>query len=123
MVTDLQLNYNEVLDKYPKSVMKVREWFRNHQNIKQNFKEMELDLDDDETLSMMVGLVIQFDPRKLYDVFDTLGIEISVISSTVTGLFTYYNNVSQISAIRSNRIDAEIAAFLEAFHVLETQLS
>lgn len=121
MVTDLQLDYKEICEKYPKSVERIKEWFKNHDLIKRNFKDMDLDLEDDETLSMTVGLVIQFDPRKLYDVFDSLGIIISI--SDYSGVFSYVNNKQMYSANKNTRVEAEIAAFIDAFTELEGQLS
>jgi hypothetical protein len=132
--TYLKLPYDEIRLNYPKSLTKITEWLANREDMRNGFEAIEgagdKYKDQNEFVKLVAQIVpplVQHDPRKLYEIFDDLGVRISVgehvDSSDENPLFSYRNNVIRESHSASNRQDAEYAAFMEAFKLLEQKLS
>lgn len=115
-----QLDYPHIEKRYPKAVEKVSEWLFSHEELTAQLKS-QVDAKDCEAAKRhFCGLLIQMDPRKLYDVFDALKIHISITYTPIQGIWSYSNNEGDMYTTTS-RHEAEISAFHDAFEVLENQ--
>jgi hypothetical protein len=79
----------------------------------------------DEPEDYFLHKIIEDNPRILYDIFDSIGIYISVHShpDSDNNMFVYYNSVKNVSFSAENRVQAEEAAFKDAFKILEEQIN
>jgi hypothetical protein len=126
--TYLQLDYAEVHEKYPLSVERLIEWFAGREDIVKGISESEGGELNEVQLKQMMGqvvpMIIQHDPRKLYEFFDENKIIIYIGGHPdTTDLFVHHNNRIQISNTASSRGEAEKGAFMDAFGLLEHDLT
>lgn len=61
---------------------------------------------------------LQLNPRMLYDIFDELGVNVTIYLLP-TGEWVYLNNKSVLSHTATTRNQAETEAFTEAFKMVE----
>lgn len=122
-----KLDYAEIYEKYPLSVEKIVDWFCANEDIVKGMLQAEGDIRMDEMKNVMwktVPMVIQFDPRKLYEFFDSRGIFINILGHPEKeGAFTCHNSKERVSEVGENRIEAEEKAFMRAFSILEKELA
>lgn len=112
------LDYNTIAARYPKGVKKIEEWLFEQEELKNSdFIDKK---NPEESKKQFTGMLIQMDPRKLYDIFDALGIVVCVARSEM-GEWNYYTNESDIYKAPS-RHTAEVSVFHDAFEELENQL-
>lgn len=72
----------------------------------------------------VVPIIIQHDPRKLYEYFDAQGVKICIgIHPDSEEVFIYYNSVQKHSYPANSRAEAEKASFLEAFKIVEERIN
>lgn len=116
-----RLEYESIAKRYPKAVEKIKEWFFQHEELQSQLKEQVPEDQYEEAKNYFVGVTVQMDPRKLYDIFDAFKIHISITHTPVQGVWGYSNNESDMYTANS-RHEAEISAFHDAFEVLENQL-
>lgn len=122
----LNLDFSKIQAACPKAVKEVIEWFCNKKDLIEgligmdggNAKKEEIQ----EAMKHVVPMIIQYDPRKLYDFFDDWEIIIS-ISQHEGDMFTVHNSRTKHSVAAENRAEAELIGFTEAFKELEKQLS
>lgn len=69
---------------------------------------------DKALLRQACAASIQVNPRILYDIFDEMGVYISVFLNQAD-TWTYGNNISNTSGDASTRVEAEAKAFEHAF--------
>lgn len=119
MATFPTLDFLQVKARYPKSVEKIKEWI---------FSQPEFNSEDfvdadhpEESKEQFTGLLIQMDPRKLYDIFDSLGVIVCVYIGE-TGKWLYNTSDDEI-LMANTRHEAEVSVFHDAFEILEKQLS
>lgn len=118
----LSLDYEYIKATYPLSVELIENWYMGREEIVQGMKNIGSELQGKELVKNLTAMVIQHDPRKLYDTFDDLGIRIyisSVAGRTDEGIFYSYNSEERKSKPFNTRIEAEKDAFMGAFNVLE----
>lgn len=119
----LQLDYSIIQSKYPRSLDKVISWFASRDDLVTYLKRGGADDVLKVIKEQMVPMVIQHDPRKLYELFDQLDIMISITKDDYNPFsFHCSNNKMKISNMHSSRIDAEQSAFMQAFDYLESTL-
>lgn len=118
MATFPTLDFLQVKARYPKSVEKIKEWI---------FSQPEFNSEDfvdanhpEESKEQFTGLLIQMDPRKLYDIFDSFGIYISI--SYTANVWIFHNNKDEAGFSANSRHEAEQSAFHDAFEILEKTL-
>lgn len=126
--TYLKLDFDGVIyPKFPQSVKAITNWFCSREDIINGL----LGIDGGEAtkeeirgiMGQIVPVIIQNDPRKLYEFFDDQGIIISIaVHTDLEGRFIYFNSKENHSFSADNRILAEEGAFLGAFSVLEKEL-
>lgn len=118
------LDFIQIKARYPKAVAKIQEWVFNQPEL-QSVTDEFIDLKDPEkSKEMFVGMMIQMDPRKLYDIFDSFGITISVYKSDSSTFRSSAlgGEIPNNENLTSTRHDAEQSAFHDAFELLEKQL-
>lgn len=119
----LNLDYEGIKNNFPRSLRAVEEWFLQNNDIAKGLKVLGVDTQG-SAMSRIVMSVIMFDPRKLYDVFDSLGCRIYITPHPeVTEAFCYYNSIEKTSRVAGTRKLAEVGAFLEAFEILDKKLA
>jgi len=130
--TYLKLDFDGVIyPKYPQCVKAITNWFASREDIIMGLIGIDGgDMTDEasknqirDLMVQIVPVIIQNDPRKLYEFFDDQGIRI-FIGDHPDGntMFTYHNSRINHSFSAENRIDAEKGGFLGAFDVLEKEL-
>ena len=114
----LVLDYENILKKFPNAVKKLEEYFSAREDIMEGMKQIGHDPKESEAaLTHFVGMIIQFDPRKLVDAFDYYGIFTNVVRADGEH-WTYFVTDSPHSYSAEDRIEGEIAVFMEAMDVL-----
>lgn len=119
------LDFIQIKARYPKAIAKIQEWVFSQPELQSVTDEFIDPKDPEKSKEMFVGLMIQMDPRKLYDIFDSLNVHASVFFGDV-GQWNYETSkagdpeVSLFSA--PSRHLAEVGAFHDAFELLEKQL-
>jgi len=121
-MTYLQLNFTEIFEKYPQSVEKIIQWFASREDLLTYIKRENPTANILQIMNEMVPMIIQHDPRKLYEFFDSLNIIISVYQDAHSGNFVWTNSKFHYSSSADNRIDGEHAAFMSAFDYLENNI-
>lgn len=116
------LDFIKIEARYPKSVAKIEEWLFQQEELKNMGSEFIGDQDPEEAKKQFTAMLIQLDPRKLYEVFDSLGVKISVTYNNVTEMWTFFNSKDDYSYTANSRIEAEQTAFDDAFEELENSL-
>jgi hypothetical protein len=117
----------ELLKEHPKTAIVIKQWFLDKmleslkdESLPEDFKEYVRQQGiDDEKISNMV----ETSPRSLFDVFDDhkVFIQINVYSSSSS--FSYLINEGDVvSGGWTNRKEAELAAIIQAFKLLEEKL-
>lgn len=118
----LNLDYELIRKEYPHTVRKIEMWYEGLEHM--NWNLLSEKHDKQELVVQLVSMVIQHDPRKLYDFLDEQGCRIFITDfETQTGslenpMFYYYNSVQRISKSAESRIEAERGAFMDAFKLL-----
>jgi len=118
----VNMNWNEIKEKYPESWNKLREWRKYI-----DYCETQDDLGHYITDGVhRVGVWIYFNKRDLYDFFDEQHVYV-VVSYLAGSLFmiagwTYMINQSVCDRDFKTRIEAEEQAFLKAFEILEDRI-
>jgi|SRR5882762_55664 len=128
--TYLKLDFDGVIyPRFPQSVKAITDWFCSREDIIEGLIGIDGGtLSKEEVVVIMkqvVPVIIQNDPRKLYEFFDDKGLYISInlfVGAEGDIGFNYYVFKSPHSNSRKTRIEAEEGGFLEAFSVLEEQL-
>lgn len=116
------LDYIKFEARYPKSVAKIQEWLFEQEELKQMENQLIEGQDPVEAKSQFTAMLIQLDPRKLYEVLDSLGIRISITYNSTTEMWTFFNSKDDYSYTANSRIEAEQTAFDDAFEELEKSL-
>lgn len=119
------LDFVQIKARYPKAVAKIQEWIFKQPELQSVTDEFVDPKDPEKSKEMFTALMIQMDPRKLYDIFDSLGIYVSVASKP--GCFEYYVDEKGQEGLTMelsspSRHGAENSAFHDAFETLEKQL-
>jgi hypothetical protein len=115
----------ELLENYPLTAKVVRDWFMNQMlesfnddTVPEGFKQymLEQGIDNDK-----VAILIDVNPRNLFDVFDKHDIFISI--NVVDRKFTYrIDNVINPTEY-STRKECELISITRAFEILENKLT
>ena len=119
------LDFMQIKARYPKAVEKVKEWVFSQPELKSATDGFVDPKHPEESKEQFVGLMIQMDPRKLYDIFDSLHICVSVSAHNEGGDFAYYVDTAEADGniyYAENRHKAEVSAFNDAFEILEKSL-
>lgn len=123
--TETLLDADELRSKYPVAMAKVDSWFVSDQRLGSFMREQGVDLSDFTVLVPLVNTVIRYDPRKLYDVFDSMGCHVFVrehpngdLKDEESPQFVYYNSIKRESKVAPSRLEAERKAFTDAFELL-----
>lgn len=125
--TYLKLDFDGVIyPRFPQSVKAITDWFASREDIIQGL----LGIDGGAAthpeikaiLVQIVPVIIQNDPRKLYEFFDDQEIYISIAVHSDEDRFFYYHSKNHHSYSADNRILAEEGAFMKAFETLEKEL-
>lgn len=117
-----------LLEEHPKTAAVIKQWLLDKllesiedSKVPDDFKEFarQQSMDDDK-----VAGILQNTPRSLFDVFDNqqLYIQISVDLQTAPPVFRYCFGDIVESIDYSSRKEAETAAIVEAFKLLEARL-
>lgn len=114
------LDFIQIQARYPKAVNKIIDWLFKQEELKNMTKDFVDPSNPEESKVQFAGLLIQMDPRKLYDIFDSFGIHITISYGEHSDSWIFYNNHQQHSHTSSTRIQAEQTAFHDAFEILET---
>lgn len=118
---DLLLDARLLREQFPIAVAKVEKWFVSSEKMRRAMGYVGSDITDMTVLSQVVDMIIQYDPRKLYDVFDSIGCRI-YIAEHPDGLespgFVTYNSMIRESAVAATRVEAEHLSFMKAFELL-----
>lgn len=114
------LDFMQIKERYPKAVQKITEWIFNQPELVSVTDEFVDPKDPEGSREQFTALLIQMDPRKLYDVFDSLDILVSVFKNDPYWTVKIGETNSLISA--TSRHQAEVSAFHDAFEILEKQL-
>jgi len=116
------LDFVQIKARYPKALAKIQKWVFEQPELQSVTDEFVDPKNPEKSKEMFVGLMIQMDPRKLYDIFDSFNIFISVskgeldsFRSHVLGEDLHGGNIG------SSRHEAEVSAFHDAFELLEKQ--
>ena len=118
------MNGLELLKEHPKAAVVVKQWYLDKlleslkdDNLPEDFKKYarEAGIDDER-----IGAMIDSAPRGMFDVFDGQKIYISINVSSKGA--TWDINNSEASEFYSIRTEAELAAIVEAFKLLEEKL-
>lgn len=119
------LDFVQVKARYPKAVAKIQEWVFSQPELLSTTDEFIDPKDPEKSKEMFVGLMVQMDPRKLYDIFDSLGVHVSVFLGDV-GHWNYeVQETGDLDAVlysADTRHEAEETAFHDAFELLENKL-
>lgn len=116
------LDYAKIEARYPKSFDKINEWLFQQEELIKLTVEMTGDKDLNEAKAQFTAMLIQLDPRKLYEVFDALGVKISIMYNKESNMWTHFNSKKDYSYTAGSRIEAEQTAFEDAFDELEKSL-
>lgn len=116
------LDFIKIEARYPKSVDKIEQWLFEQEELKNMEGQLTDGQDPAEAKRQFTGMLIQLDPRKLYEVFDALGIKISITYNSTTEMWTFFNSKDDYSYTANSRIEAEQTAFEDAFEELEKSL-
>lgn len=116
------LDYERIEARYAKSVEKIKEWLFQQEELSNMSAEMTGGKDLEEAKLQFVATLIQLDPRKLYDIFDALGVKISIMYNKESSMWTHFNSKKDYSYTANSRIEAEQTAFEDAFEELEKSL-
>lgn len=122
------LDYLQIETRYPKAVKKVQDWLFEQEELKGMTKDFVDPKNPEDSKRQFTGMLIQMDPRKLYDIFDALNILVVVDYEPITMKWQYWVHIPNILSeskydnLSSNRIQAEQTAFHDAFEELEKTL-
>lgn len=128
--TYLKLDFDGIIyPQFPQSVKAITDWFCSREDIVEGLIGIDggaaTHPEIKAILVQIVPVIIQNDPRKLYEFFDDRKIFISVttyVSAEGEVGFNYYVFNAPYSDSAKTRIEAEERAFLKAFAVLEKEL-
>jgi hypothetical protein len=118
------MNGLELLKEHPKTSIVVKQWYLDKllesmkdDNLPEDFKKYarEAGIDDER-----IGAMIDSAPRGLFDVFD--GQKVYVDISCLNDKFLWGINNDMNNAVYNTRKDAESAAIVQAFKLLEEKL-
>lgn len=122
------LDFLQVKARYPKAVKKITDWLFDQEDLRSVTGDFIDPKDPEGAKEQFAGLLIQMDPRKLYDIFDALGI-LMVVSFEVQApqqwshlAVNFRSTESGIFGYCSDRHGAEQTGFHDAFELLEKQL-
>jgi len=119
------LDFIQIKARYPKAVERIQKWIFDQPELQSVTDEFIDPKDPERSKEMFVGLLVQMDPRKLYDIFDSLAIHASVFLGDV-GHWNYEVSKAgdpEVHLFSANsRHEAEQSAFHDAFELLEKQL-
>ncbi len=117
----------ELLETFPKTAIVVKQWYLEkmldslqNKDIPEDFKEaVRAKGIDNEN----IGTLIDTSPRNLFDVFDDHKVFIQINVYSASSSFSYLINEGDIiSGPWHNRKEAEMAAIVESFKLLEEKL-
>lgn len=116
------LDFLVIENRYPKSVKTITEWLFTQDELKKATEDFVDKKNPEESKRQFAGMLIQMDPRKLYEVFDSFEIYVS-ISKDEHG-FHYGTSEDEVPGMSTttSRILAEQTAFYDAFEILEKKL-
>jgi len=122
----LNLDFELINRNCPRAVEAAIDWFCNKEDLINGLIGMDggqaSKKEITEAMKHLVPMLIQYDPRKLYDFFDDKGIIISVTQHD-NDMFAVYNSITKHSVASDSRNQAEAIGFTDAFAVLEKQLT
>ena len=117
----------ELLESHPKTAIVIKQWYLdkmleslNNKEIPEEFREAvrAQDIDNEN-----VGTLIDASPRNLFDVFDEHKLFIQINVYPLYSSFSYFINEGDvISGGWTERKEAELAAIIQAFKLLEEKL-
>jgi hypothetical protein len=112
-----------LLEKYPLSSAKIKEWYL--EQIKKSFRE---DIPNEfqqavaeDIKDTNIGIMIDAQPRTLFDVFDDNDLYINVIYTP--SVFMVSINQNDTGDRAKTRKEAELFAIIHAFEILENNLT
>jgi hypothetical protein len=129
MATFPTLDFMQIRARYPNAVEKIKEWVFNQEELKAVTADFVSPLDPEGSKEQFVGLLIQMDPRKLYDIFDSLMITVAIhyepqqSQQWLHWAIPHKGTQDGIFGMTDSRRKAEVSAFNDAFELLENQLS
>jgi hypothetical protein len=116
----------ELLESYDKAAIVIKQYFLNvmleslkDENLPENFKDYvrESGIDNDN-----VAVMIDAQPRGLFDVFDANKIYIGITPNTLIGGMEFKYTIGDISGEYPTRKEAEMIAIEKAFEILNNKL-
>ena len=117
----------ELLKENPKTAIVIKQWFLEKmleslkdESLPEDFKNYvrEQGIDDDKIAKMVEG-----SPRSLFDVFDDHKVFIQINAYSSSSSFSYFiNDGDMVSGGWTERKEAELAAIIQAFKLLEEKL-
>jgi hypothetical protein len=115
----------ELLENHPKTAVVIKQWLLDKlleslkdDSLPEDFKQhvREQGMEDDK-----VAKIISSSPRALFDVFDGQGLYIQITGDNKHG-WSWEVDSSVENAVCPSRKDADLAAIVEAFKLLEAKL-
>lgn len=122
------LDFINIEARYPKAVKKIQTWLFEQSELKSQMESFLKTGKEEESKRMFTGMLIEMDPRKLYDIFDSLGYLVTVHYEPQLGAQWHHLAVRVNSTddskygVAQDRHSAEQTAFHDAFELLEKQL-
>lgn len=120
----LIMNGLELLKEHPKTSIVVKQWYLDKllesmkdDNLPEDFKKYarEAGIDDER-----IGAMIDSAPRGLFDVFDSHKVYVDI--SCLNDKFLWGINNDMNNAVYNTRLEADEAAIVEAFKLLEAKI-
>jgi hypothetical protein len=118
------MNGLELLKEHPKTSIVVKQWYLDKllesmkdDNLPEDFKKYarEAGIDDER-----IGAMIDSAPRGLFDVFDSHKVYVDI--SCLNDKFLWGINNDMNNAVYNTRLEADEAAIVEAFKLLEAKI-
>jgi len=118
------MNLEELLKEHPKTAVVVKQWLLDKllEGLKDNklpdeFKEIvrKEGITDDKVIGILEG-----NPRSMFDLFDSHKVYIDI--SCLNDKFLWGINNDMNTAVYNSRLEADGAAVIEAFKILEAKL-
>lgn len=116
------LDYLQIEARYPKAVKKIQDWLFEQDELKGLTKDFVDPKNPEDSKRQFTGMLIQMDPRKLYDIFDALKIYVSISYDELIDVWNYSVGNAYRSFSAETRVAAEQTAFHDAFEELEKTL-
>jgi len=121
------LDFTQIKARYPKGIKKITEWIFAQPELQSVTEDFVDNRNPEASKEMFTGLLIQMDPRKLYDIFDSLNIIVSVDYDPQMNQWFHWVHILNTLDVSNagaapSRHTAEVTALHDAFEILEKQL-